>query len=1057
MYCRCLIATMVASVLVLAPASAHAQSVRAEETRDAAAFRRLQAQTGGRVAVTLNKATGGARFIRVPPGAPAALAAGRAATVAEKQQRSQAFFRDYAALLGVQDAAMLRFDSASTDRLGETHLTWRQFYREVPVFAAVLKTHFDSSQRLKAVGGTTVPDIAVNPVPSVARERAIAVALAQVTDPGQGTAALRAGTTTLYVYREGLAQGVPGANRLAWEVEVTNGVSIRELLYVDAHNAKVIDRVSGIHDDLRRRAYDGHDLAFVPQNYPNAVYWSEGQPFPTASTEANNMITASKETYDFFANSFGRDSFDDDGAVMDAIFDRGYSCPNASWNGVFISFCPGFTTDDVTAHEWGHAYTQYTHGLIYQWQPGALNEAYSDIYGEIIDRINNRGLDTPDVPRTANACSAFSPPVPRVRVNDPLSLEGSYLAARAVFGPALNTTGVTGDVAVALDAANAAGPTTFDACTAVTNPAAVSGKIALVNRGTCGFVVKAANVQAAGAIGMIVANNAFGLITMGGTDPAVTIPAVMIQQTDGTAIRNALTANTNVNATLLAQPGADDSYRWLMGEEVTDGGALRDMWNPTCYANPGKVSDPYYFCTADDGGGVHFNSGIPNHAFALLAEGGTYNGQTIGAIGLTKAAHIYYRAASEYQVPQSDFADHADALEYSCADLIGQPLNALTGGPSAEVISPADCGNVSKAILAVELRTPPPCAFAPLLSQASLPLCSPADTSGTPQSIFTEAFEAEPTGWSAASVPSGPLFTERNWSRVGSLPGNRVGAAFFAPDPDTMCPTPDDPDEFDESGVLQLTSPPIVLPADAAFPRATFEHWVATEPGWDGGNLKVSVNGGPWQLIPPSSYTLNGHNALLFSAEQGNTNPLAGQPAWTGNDNGTVNGGTWGRTHVNLAAFARAGDTIRLRWDFGTDVCAGRTGWFVDNVDVFSCTPNIPVVSAADISVTEGNSGHRDIFFTVRLSTRTVLPVTVNYSIADGTALHGDDILPVKAGTLVIPPGAIGVLVPITLKGDTTIEGDEVFFLNLSGAVNATITDPQAQATILDDDTPPGQ
>ena len=45
---------------------------------------------------------------------------------------------------------------------------------------------------------------------------------------------------------------------------------------------------------------------------------------------------------------------------MDAIFNRGYSCPNASWNGTFISFCPGFTTDDVTAHEWGHAYTQYT-------------------------------------------------------------------------------------------------------------------------------------------------------------------------------------------------------------------------------------------------------------------------------------------------------------------------------------------------------------------------------------------------------------------------------------------------------------------------------------------------------------------------------------------------------------------------------------------------------------------------------------------------------------------------------------------------------------------------
>ena len=59
---------------------------------------------------------------------------------------------------------------------------------------------------------------------------------------------------------------------------------------------------------------------------------------------------------------------------MDAIFNRGYSCPNASWNGTFISFCPGMTSDDVTGHEWTHAYTEYTDNLIYQWQPGALNE-----------------------------------------------------------------------------------------------------------------------------------------------------------------------------------------------------------------------------------------------------------------------------------------------------------------------------------------------------------------------------------------------------------------------------------------------------------------------------------------------------------------------------------------------------------------------------------------------------------------------------------------------------------------------------------------------------------
>ena len=70
------------------------------------------------------------------------------------------------------------------------------------------------------------------------------------------------------------------------------------------------------------------------------------------------------------------------------------------------------------------------------------------------------------------------------------------------------------------------------------------------------------------------------------------------------------------------------------------------MWNPRCFGNPGKVSDTFeYACSTADGGGVHPNSGVPNHAFALLVDGGSYNGQTITAIGLTKAAHIYFRAA----------------------------------------------------------------------------------------------------------------------------------------------------------------------------------------------------------------------------------------------------------------------------------------------------------------------------------------------------------------------------------------------------------------------------
>jgi bacillolysin len=1035
-------AAVLAGIPTLAQSSAQAR-------RDTA-LRRLEVATGGALLISRHTATGAARFIRIAPGAPASLGTGPARTNVEKERQSVAFFRDHGAAIGVDDAASVRLSRTDTDALGETHLTWRQFHGSVPVFAGTIKTHFDAAHQLKAVTGTAIPDLTVSQTPTWSRERAADVARASVSGERGNGAALRTGAATLYVFREGLSQRIPGENHLAWEIEVTDGARIRDLVYVDAHSGKVIDRINGVFDALDRRAYDGHDLAFAPPNYPSGAYWLEGQRFPTGSQEANNMVLASRDIHGVFLNAFGYDSFDGAGATMDAIFNRGYDCPNASWNGTFISFCPGTTTDDVTAHEWGHAYTQYTHDLIYQWQPGALNEAYSDIWGETVDLVNGRGTDAPVGARSAAACSTFSPPVGQLRVDAPAAIAGDYFAQSAGFGPALTASGTAGAVVAALDAANASGPSTLDGCTAITND--VSGRIALVNRGTCEFSVKVLNAQNAGAIGVIIANNAAtGLPGMGaGTGAAsVTIPSLGVQQSTGTAIRAQLAAGAAVTATMRASAGTDASYRWLMGEDSTAfNGALRDMWNPACYSSPGKVSDTaYYVCSAADDGGVHTNSGVPNHGFALLVDGGTYNGRSVAAVGLTKAAHIYFRAQSVYQGPDSDFADHADALEASCADLVGAPLASLTGGASGETITGTDCGQVSAMIAAVELRTPPTfCNFPTLLNPALPPLCSATTTSGVAQIFASFDFEGDTASWTATHTAASPVFTPRDWAIVHALPAPRTGSAFFAPDPDTSCGAGND-----ESGVLHLTSPEITLPTTTRFARATFDHWFATEAGWDGGTLNISVNGGPWQLVPPSELTFNNYIAFLFTAADGNTNPLAGQPAWTGTNPGTVQGGSWGRTHVNLGSFAGPGDRIRLRWDLGTDQCGGRGGWYLDNVDVFSCEPKIPAISVADISVVEGNAGRSDAVFTVRLSTPTIRAVSVQFQTVDGTAQHGND-FEGGAGTLVIPAGATAGQIAVAIKGDVVREGDERFVLRLSGAVNATIAAPEATATITDDD-----
>ena len=139
--------------------------------------------------------------------------------------------------------------------------------------------------------------------------------------------------------------------------------------------------------------------------------------------------------------------------------------------------------------------------------------------------------------------------------------------------------------------------------------------------------------------------------------------------------------------------------RWLVSEDWAGVGPLRNMMDPTAMGSPGKLSDSQLQCGEVDNGGVHTNSGVLNHAFALAVDGGTYNGRTISGVGLEKAAAVVYRALTAYMTTSSDFADADSSIRQSCADL------ARAGS-----LGSADCAIVGSALDAVELSSPWPCA-----------------------------------------------------------------------------------------------------------------------------------------------------------------------------------------------------------------------------------------------------------------------------------------------------------------------------------------------------------
>ena len=165
------------------------------------------------------------------------------------------------------------------------------------------------------------------------------------------------------------------------------------MLYVlDAHTGAILTSYNEIDTARNRQVYTTNHS----QTLPGTLVRSEGGP-ATGDADADHAYQYLGDTHDYYFSRFGRDSYNAAGAAMKATVHYGTNYQNAFWNGVQMVFGDGFPIDDVTAHEMTHAVTENEANLIYQNQSGALNESFSDIFGEIIDMTNGAGNDTPPV------------------------------------------------------------------------------------------------------------------------------------------------------------------------------------------------------------------------------------------------------------------------------------------------------------------------------------------------------------------------------------------------------------------------------------------------------------------------------------------------------------------------------------------------------------------------------------------------------------------------------------------------------------------------------------
>jgi hypothetical protein len=508
--------------------------------------------------------------------------------------------------------------------------------------------------------------------------------------------------------------------------------------------------------------------------------WQEADgPYAGGDVEVQQLIDFTEDTYDLYENVSGGiyPSYDGASATMEAIVRAALECPNAQWDGTSTNYCSGLATDDVVGHEWAHAYTQFNHALIYAYQPGALNESYSDIFGESVDLLNE------------------------------------------------------------------------------------------------------------------------------------------------------------------------------------------------------------YVCSGNgffDNGGVHINSRVPNHVFALLVDGGNDNGVPVTAIGITKALAIYWRAMTVYQDVTSGFADHADALAASCDDLMnaGTDLpDPVDGMPSGEIVVMADCMQVAAAATAAELTDDPGCGNGTLLTAGDAPQVCGGET---PTVVFEETFETDLSAWTLSNQGVAPQYLARDWELRADLPAGRAGQAAFGNGDLYLGDCNDD----NQSGVMHMDAPAFTMPGGDGDVVLDLDHWVATQPIIDGGNIKVSLDGGSFELLPATAFSFNPYNELLDFSD----NPMSGEDAFTGSDPG-VPTGSWVTSQVDLRQVAAPGEQVVLRLDFGVDECNGLFGWYVDDVRVLECAAAAGTTGGTDTGDTTGSTG--DDATTAADSTGAMPPTTGQ--IPDGTGASADD------------------------------------------------------------------
>jgi bacillolysin len=327
-----------------------------------------------------------------------------------------------------------------TDDLGMTHYKYIQSLNGVPIDGGEFLVHTDKDGIVKVTNGKLRPDASVKmkdkTKAKLTEQEAIELAWKHI-DLTKKETEVKEETPPLLKEKSDVPNTVEKSKLVVYEKDgdyyLAYKVELQFIfpypanwkIYVDAKDGQIVDAYNAVAEGATTGYGYGilGDYKALNTYYSNGTYYlyditkpmngvietrtaQNGSSLPGSySVDSNNAWTAYSQgadvdahyyagvVFDYYKNTHNRNSFDNNGSTIRSTVHYGYQYNNAFWNGVQMVYGDGDGSVfrplsgalDVVAHEITHAVTDYTAGLEYRNQPGALNESMSDVFGYFVE------------------------------------------------------------------------------------------------------------------------------------------------------------------------------------------------------------------------------------------------------------------------------------------------------------------------------------------------------------------------------------------------------------------------------------------------------------------------------------------------------------------------------------------------------------------------------------------------------------------------------------------------------------------------------------------------